>query len=80
MHGRDGRLQSRDSCAHVLESAVLRRFAPCVSEALPMTSRLQLRDRKGYFVMPYEYLLDENLSADFWTVRLVECPDAARKS
>ena len=45
--GRDGRLQSRDLCAHVLERAacrgvvrycerspVLRRFAPCVSEAL----------------------------------------------
>lgn len=27
---------------------------------------------KGYFMMPYEYLLEENLSADFWTIRLVE--------
>ena len=27
---------------------------------------------KGYFTMPYDYLLDPNLSADFWTVRLVE--------
>ena len=27
---------------------------------------------KGYFTMPYEYLLEENLSADFWTIRLVE--------
>ncbi len=27
---------------------------------------------KGYFTMPYEYLLDQNLSADFWTIRLVE--------
>jgi len=27
---------------------------------------------KGYFTMPYEYLLNENLSADFWTIRLVE--------
>jgi C1A family cysteine protease len=27
---------------------------------------------KGYFTMPYEYLLNENLSADFWTIRMVE--------
>ena len=26
----------------------------------------------GYFTMPYAYLLDENLSDDFWTIRLVE--------
>jgi len=26
----------------------------------------------GYFYMPYAYLLDDNLSADFWTIRLVE--------
>ncbi len=26
---------------------------------------------KGYFTMPYEYLLKENLSADFWTIRVV---------
>lgn len=26
---------------------------------------------KGYFTMPYAYLLDENLSDDFWTVRIV---------
>ena len=26
----------------------------------------------GYFTMPYAYLLDEGLSDDFWTVRLVE--------
>jgi C1A family cysteine protease len=26
----------------------------------------------GYFTMPYDYLLDENLSDDFWTIRLVE--------
>ena len=25
----------------------------------------------GYFYMPYAYLLDNNLSDDFWTVRLV---------
>jgi C1A family cysteine protease len=27
---------------------------------------------KGYFTMPYEYLLDENLADDFWTIRVVE--------
>ena len=27
---------------------------------------------KGYFTMPYGYMMDENLSDDFWTVRLVE--------
>jgi C1A family cysteine protease len=26
---------------------------------------------KGYFTMPYAYLLDEHLSDDFWTIRLV---------
>lgn len=26
---------------------------------------------QGYFSMPYSYLLDENLSDDFWTVRLI---------
>jgi C1A family cysteine protease len=26
----------------------------------------------GYFTMPFDYLLDENLSDDFWTIRLVE--------
>lgn len=26
---------------------------------------------KGYFTMPYAYLLDANLSDDFWTIRLV---------
>lgn len=25
----------------------------------------------GYFYMPYAYLLDDNLAADFWTIRLV---------
>jgi C1A family cysteine protease len=34
---------------------------------------------KGYFTMPYAYLLDENLSDDFWTIRLVEAGKAARK-
>jgi C1A family cysteine protease len=27
---------------------------------------------QGYFTMPYEYLLDANLSDDFWTIRLVK--------
>ncbi|MCX6243229.1 MAG: C1 family peptidase [Bacteroidetes bacterium] len=27
---------------------------------------------KGYFTMPYQYLEDDNLSDDFWTIRLVE--------
>jgi C1A family cysteine protease len=26
----------------------------------------------GYFYLPYAYLLDDNLSADFWTIRLVK--------
>lgn len=26
---------------------------------------------KGYFTMPYEYLMDEHLAADFWTLRVV---------
>jgi C1A family cysteine protease len=27
---------------------------------------------KGYFTMPYEYLANENLSDDFWSIKLVE--------
>ena len=27
---------------------------------------------KGYFFLPYTYVLDENLAADFWTIRTVE--------
>jgi len=27
--------------------------------------------KKGYFTIPYAYLADSNLSADFWTIRLV---------
>lgn len=27
---------------------------------------------KGYFTMPYAYLLTANLSSDFWTIRIVE--------
>ncbi len=26
---------------------------------------------EGYFTLPYSYLLDENLSTDFWTIRVV---------
>jgi C1A family cysteine protease len=29
---------------------------------------------KGYFTMPYQYLLESNLADDFWTIRLVETP------
>ena len=43
------------------------------------TSRIVLRNswgtdwgRTGYGTMPYDYLLDDGLSDDFWTVRLVE--------
>ncbi len=32
----------------------------------------------GYFTMPYDYLLNENLSDDFWTIRLVEENPAAK--
>jgi C1A family cysteine protease len=28
--------------------------------------------KKGFFTMPYAYLTDDNLAADFWTVRIVE--------
>ena len=29
---------------------------------------------KGYFTLPYQYLLETNLSDDFWTIRMVEAP------
>ena len=35
--------------------------------------------KKGNFTMPYEYLLNENLSDDFWTIRLVEENPAVKK-
>jgi C1A family cysteine protease len=38
--------------------------------------------KKGYFTMPYDYLLDSNLSDDFWTIRIVEVnpvPAAGKK-
>jgi C1A family cysteine protease len=28
--------------------------------------------KKGYFTMPYAYLADQNLSDDFWTIRVVK--------
>jgi C1A family cysteine protease len=28
--------------------------------------------RGGYFTLPYDYVLDENLTDDFWTIRLIE--------
>jgi len=28
--------------------------------------------QKGYFTLPYAYLLDTGLSSDFWTIRIVE--------
>ena len=27
---------------------------------------------KGYFTIPYAYLMDSNLSDDFWTIRAME--------
>ena len=32
----------------------------------------------GYFTLPYQYLLEPNLSDDFWTVRLVEAAAGKR--
>jgi C1A family cysteine protease len=32
----------------------------------------QMWGESGYFTMPYRYLLDENLSDDFWTIQLVQ--------
>jgi C1A family cysteine protease len=34
---------------------------------------------KGYFTMPYDYLLNENLSDDFWSVRLIDNNLALKK-
>lgn len=35
---------------------------------------------KGYFTLPYQYLLETNLSDDFWTIRLVEAPAAGKSA
>jgi C1A family cysteine protease len=42
------------------------------------TSRFKVRNswganwgQKGYFTIPYSYLIDSNLSDDFWTIRFV---------
>ncbi len=35
--------------------------------------------KAGYFTMPYDYLLNENLSDDFWTVSIVETGPAVNK-
>jgi C1A family cysteine protease len=34
--------------------------------------------KKGYFYMPYAYILNKKLSSDFWTIRLVSASTAAR--
>ena len=34
----------------------------------------------GYFTIPYDYLLNGNLSDDFWTIRAVEVAPAAKKA
>jgi C1A family cysteine protease len=34
--------------------------------------------KKGYCFMPYAYLTDTNLAADFWTIRMVEVPADTR--
>lgn len=34
---------------------------------------------EGYFTIPYDYLLDENLADDFWTIRIVQGGPALKK-
>jgi C1A family cysteine protease len=36
--------------------------------------------QKGYFTIPYAYLTNENLSDDFWTIRMVQAAAAANKA
>jgi C1A family cysteine protease len=36
--------------------------------------------QKGYFTIPYAYLLNEHLSDDFWTIRMVETSAPAKKA
>jgi C1A family cysteine protease len=33
----------------------------------------------GYFTMPFDYLMESNLSDDFWTIRLVELNPVSKK-
>jgi len=35
--------------------------------------------QKGYFTMPYDYLMNENLSDDFWTIRVIELNPSVKK-
>jgi C1A family cysteine protease len=32
---------------------------------------------RGYFTIPYAYLIDTHLASDFWTIRLVEAAGQA---
>ena len=34
----------------------------------------------GYFTMPYDYLINDNLADDFWTLRIIEINPAAKKT
>ena len=34
---------------------------------------------KGYFTLPYQYLLESDLSDDFWTIRIVEASASGKK-
>jgi C1A family cysteine protease len=34
---------------------------------------------KGYFTLPYQYLLESDLSDDFWTIRIVEASPSRKK-
>ena len=36
--------------------------------------------QRGYFTMPFDYPMDENLSDDFWTILLVEIDSAKKKN
>ena len=35
--------------------------------------------QSGYFTMPYDYLMDANLSDDFWTIRMIEMKPEEKK-
>jgi C1A family cysteine protease len=36
--------------------------------------------QKGYFTMPFDYLMNPNLSDDFWTIRLLQANPAGKRS